>query len=114
MTRQTFEAGTNIFLLGDVADRFHVVAEGEVLIRELEKVPTGSAVFGVVRFFTSKGTRTAPTPAPARAIVAVELMWIDRRTLVRVCHDNPDFALFLSRLTVSRLVQNEEAAMGLV
>lgn len=104
-TFQTYADEAVIFRQGDVADRFYIVAEGEVVVEEFGQILSRGDVFGEIAFFRAEGLRTATVRARGEA----KLTWVDRETLMRVYRDNPDFALFLTRLMVTRTVQNQSA-----
>ena len=107
MANEDFADGAVVFRRREAADRFYVVADGEVVVEEFgQTLPRGS-VFGEIGFFAVDGKRTATV----RASGPVKLTWVDRDTIMRIYRDNPDFALFLTRLMVNRLVQNEETLL---
>ncbi len=107
MTKEDYADGAVVFSRGEAAERFYVVAEGEVVVEDFGRTLPKGSVFGETAFFHPDGKRTATV----RALGQVKLTWIDRDSLMRVYRDNPDFALFLTRLMVTRLVQNEEALL---
>lgn len=102
MVRQDVGDGEYIMRRGEMADRFYVIADGKVSIDDVGKVLGKGDIFGEIGFFSTDGKRTAS----ARALGPVNLTWIDRDTIMRLCHDNPEFSLFLTRLMVTRLIQN--------
>ena len=81
-----------------------MVTEGQVVVEEFGRVLRKGSIFGEIAFFVEDGKRTATV----RAMGPVKSTWIDRETIMRVCLDSPEFALFLTRLMVNRLVQSED------
>lgn len=106
MTSETRTDGEVLFRKGDAADHFYVIADGEVMIEDVGKLLRTGDIFGEIAFFATDGKRNAT----ARAVGPVRLGWIDREGVMQVCLDHPDFAIFLARLMVARLEQNQEAA----
>ena len=104
MTSADYADGAIIFRSGEPADKFYVVTEGQVVVEEFGRVLQAGSIFGEIAFFVEGGKRTATV----RAVGPVKSTWIDRETIMRVCLDNPEFALFLTRLMVNRLVQSED------
>lgn len=107
MTSADYADGAIIFRSGEAADRFYVVAEGKVVVEEFGRILPEGSIFGEIGFFVADNKRTASV----RALGPVKLTWIDRETIMRVCRDNPEFALFLTRLMVNRLAQNKEGQL---
>jgi CRP/FNR family cyclic AMP-dependent transcriptional regulator len=104
MTKQDYAEGAVVFSRGEAADKLYVVTEGEVVVGDFGlSLPKGS-VFGEIGFFSADGKRTATVRASEHA----KVNWIDRDTLMHVFRENPDFALFLTRLMVTRLLQSEK------
>lgn len=104
MTSSDYADGAIIFRSGEPADKFFVVTEGQVVVEEFGRVLPKGSIFGEIAFFVADGKRTATV----RAVGPVKSTWIDRETIMRVCLDNPEFALFLTRLMVNRLVKTED------
>lgn len=107
MTIEDVPDDTIIFNIGDAADRLYFVVKGEVRIEEFGRSVAKGEIFGEIGCFASDRTRTAT----ARALKSVKLGWIDRETIMRVYRENPDFALFLTRLMVTRLVRSEKTIL---
>ncbi len=103
MAREEFADGAVIFSRGEIADKLYVVADGEVVVEDFGKTLLKGSIFGELGFFSANGKRAATV----RASGQVKLNWINQDALMQVYRDNPDFALFLTRLMVTRLAQNE-------
>ncbi|OSQ46975.1 Crp/Fnr family transcriptional regulator [Marivita geojedonensis] len=107
-TREDFADNKVVFHRGDAADKMYVVADGNVIVEDFEQTLPKGSIFGEVAFFKTDAKRTATV----RTSGPTTLAWIDRETLIRLYRNNPDFALFLTRLMVTRLVENEENALN--
>ena len=103
MTEARFPAGSVIFDKGDPADRLYVVLDGEVRVEEVGHEICTGGIFGEMGLFAADQQRSATV----RAVGAVSAAWIDRATVIRMYLDHPDFALALTRLIASRLLENQ-------
>jgi CRP/FNR family cyclic AMP-dependent transcriptional regulator len=103
MTFEKFEAGSQIFSKGDPADRLYVVIEGEVRVEGVEQTIKKGDIFGEIGLFSCKGLRTGTVSAVGQ----VETTWINRPAVIKVFEDHPDFALALTMLIASRLIENQ-------
>mgnify|MGYP001822500427 CR=1 FL=1 len=103
MTLEKFEPGAVIFDMQDPADRLYVVVEAEVAIDDMEKVVKKGELFGEIGLFSSQGQRTSTVHAVGRVSAA----WISRSTAIKIFEDHPDFALMLTKLITSRLIDNQ-------
>lgn len=105
MTIDNFPEGEVIFNKGDAADRFYVVVKGEVEVEEFRKVIPEGTIFGEMGLFSLDSKRTATV----RSRNSVTLAWIDREAILRIYRNHPDFALALTKLIASRLIENQNA-----
>jgi CRP/FNR family transcriptional regulator, cyclic AMP receptor protein len=103
MTSETFADNEVVFREGDAADRFYVVADGEVQIDDLAITITKGEIFGEIGMFSTEQERTATVRARGTARVT----WIDRDTILRMYREHPEFSLTLTRLITSRLIENQ-------
>ncbi len=99
--------GQTIFAKGDTADRLYYVQEGLVEIVEFGRTLGAGEIFGEVGLLSEGKERTATV----KAVGDARLCSIDRNTVLRICRENPEFALMLARLITDRMVQNQ-AALG--
>ncbi|MEY8099381.1 cyclic nucleotide-binding domain-containing protein [Falsihalocynthiibacter sp. S25ZX9] len=103
MTFEKFEAGSQIFSKGDLADRLYVIIDGEVRVEGVEQTIKTGEIFGEIGLFSGEGLRTGTVSAVGQ----VETSWINRTTVMKVFEDHPDFALALTMLITSRLIENQ-------
>ncbi|WP_380053942.1 cyclic nucleotide-binding domain-containing protein [Falsihalocynthiibacter sp. SS001] len=103
MTLEKFEAGSKIFSKGDPADRLYVIIQGEVRVEGVEQTIKEGEIFGEIGLFSGEGLRTGTVSAVGQ----VEAAWINRPTVIKIFEDHPDFALALTMLISSRLVENQ-------
>jgi hypothetical protein len=103
MTRQTFPAGHVLFKAGDDAPAMHLVLRGSVRLVELGVTLPHGAVLGEIGVFAPDNRRTATAVCDTE----VELGTISNTKVLELYFQNPTFGLYLIRLVIERLVENE-------
>lgn len=100
MTRRRVPKDTMLFRKGDVADAIYFLANGKLFIPELEKTITPGSLVGEIGIFRPNKERTASV----LCITECELYVIVEDDVQKLCLENPQFGLFLTRLIASRLI----------
>lgn len=108
MTVGHFPVDEVIFNKDDAADRFYVVVKGEVEVEEFGKIIPKGGIFGEMGLFSLDSKRTATV----RSKSPVTLAWIDREAILRIYRNHPDFALALTKLIASRLIENQKVLLA--
>jgi hypothetical protein len=103
MTRQTFPPGHVLFNAGDEAPAMHLVLRGNVRLVELGVTLPHGAVLGEIGVFAPDNRRTASAVCDTE----VELGTISNTKVLELYFQNPTFGLYLIRLVIERLVDNE-------
>ncbi|MGA9412229.1 MAG: cyclic nucleotide-binding domain-containing protein [Roseobacter sp.] len=100
MTRKRLPKDTVLFRKGDVADAIYFLANGKLLIPELQTTISPGALVGEMGIFRPDKDRTASV----LCITECELYEISQDNVEKLCLDNPQFGLFLTKLIASRLI----------
>lgn len=95
--------GQEVFRKGDDADRLFYIKKGKILIVEFDKLIEAGEMFGEIGLFARGQCRTAT----ARSVGQVELGQIDRKTVLRISQEHPEFMLTVARLVTDRLIENQ-------
>jgi CRP/FNR family cyclic AMP-dependent transcriptional regulator len=113
--QRTLAPGEVIFDEGDPADRLYVIRSGEVeLVRENEARQRAVARLGPGDFFGELGVVLgAPRTSRAVAVSQTRLIALDRATLEGMIVDQPEIAIRMIRVLVSRLIEAERRLAGL-
>lgn len=113
--QRTLAPGEVIFDEGDPADRLYVIRSGEVeLVRENAARQRVVARLGPGDFFGELGVVLgAPRTARAIAVSQTRLIALDRATLEGMIVDQPEIAIRMIRVLVSRLIEAERRLAGL-
>jgi len=113
--QRTLAPGEVIFDEGDPADRLYVIRSGEVeLVRENSVGKRAVARLGAGDFFGELGVVLgAPRTARAVAVSQTRLIALDRSTLEGMIVDQPEIAIRMIRVLVSRLIEAERRLAGL-
>ena len=113
--QRTLAPGEVVFDEGDPADRLYVIRSGEVeLVRENEARQRTVARLGAGDFFGELGVVLgAPRTARAVAVSQTRLIALDRATLEGMIVDQPEIAIRMIRVLVSRLIEAERRLAGL-
>jgi CRP/FNR family transcriptional regulator, cyclic AMP receptor protein len=113
--QRTLAPGEVIFDEGDPADRLYVIRSGEVeLVRENMAGKRAVARLGAGDFFGELGVVLgAPRTARAVAVSQTRLIALDRSTLEGMIVDQPEIAIRMIRVLVSRLIEAERRLAGL-
>jgi len=113
--QRTLAPGEVIFDEGDPADRLYVIRSGEVeLVRENAAGKRAVARLGAGDFFGELGVVLgAPRTARAVAVSQTRLIALDRNTLEGMIVDQPEIAIRMIRVLVSRLIEAERRLAGL-
>lgn len=100
MTRKRLPKDSVLFRKGDVADAIYFLANGKLLIPELQKTISPGALVGEMGIFRPDKDRTASVVCKTEC----ELYEISQDNVEKLCLDNPQFGLFLTKLIASRLI----------
>jgi CRP-like cAMP-binding protein len=113
--QRTLAPGEVVFDEGDPADRLYVIRSGEVeLVREYASQQRAVARLGPGDFFGELGVVLgAPRTARAVAVSQTRLIALDRATLEGMIVDQPEIAIRMIRVLVSRLIEAERRLAGL-
>lgn len=95
--------GQTVFAKGDTADRLYYVQEGLVEIVEFGWTLGTGEIFGEVGLLSEGKSRAATV----KAVGDARLCSINRNSVLRICRENPEFALMLTRLITDRMVQSQ-------
>jgi CRP/FNR family transcriptional regulator, cyclic AMP receptor protein len=79
-----------------------MILAGEVRLEEIDHTLRAGDVFGEIRLFSADHRRTQT----ARAITAVNLLWISESELAQICHSNPGLPFHFLQLTTNGLIAN--------
>ena len=111
--RQTYQRslapGEVVFEEGDPGDQLYIVQSGEVeLVRENSERQRVVARVGPGDFFGELGlVLGGPRTARAVAVSSTRLIALDRETLEAMCLEQPEIAIRMIRVLVSRLIEAE-------
>ena len=100
MTRKRLPKDTVLFRKGDVADAIYFLANGKLLIPELQKTISPGTLVGEMGIFRPDKDRTASVVCKTEC----ELYEISQDNVEKLCLENPQFGLFLTKLIASRLI----------
>jgi CRP-like cAMP-binding protein len=106
MHRVEAEEGEVLFAIGDQSEAMYLLESGEVRLVEFDVTIKPGAVVGEIGLLSPFQTRTAT----ARCSRASVLHRIDQDDVVRLYYQDPEFAFYLIKLVVRRLLHNVEAA----
>jgi len=114
--QRAFQAGETIFDQGESGDKLYVIQSGEI---ELSRTAQGGqrvvARLGAGDFFGELGVVLGkPCNSRAVAVCNTRVLELDRETLQAMCLGEPEIAIRLIRILVSRLIEAERrlAALG--
>jgi CRP/FNR family cyclic AMP-dependent transcriptional regulator len=114
--QRNLEPGETVFDEGDPGDKLYVIQSGEIeLAREGVGAPRVVARLGPGDFFGELGVMLGkPCSTRAVAVRRTRLLELDRETLEAMCMAQPEIAIRMIRVLVSRLVEAERrlAALG--
>jgi CRP-like cAMP-binding protein len=111
--RQTYQRslapGEVVFEEGDPGDQFYIIQSGEVeLVRETSDCERVVARVGAGDFFGELGlVLGGARTARAVAVSTTRLIALDRETLEGMCLEQPEIAIRMIRVLVSRLIEAE-------
>jgi CRP-like cAMP-binding protein len=113
--QRTLAPGEVVFDEGDPADRLYVIRSGEVeLVRLNAARQRVVARLGPGDFFGELGVvLSEPRTARAVAVSQTRLIALDRETLEAMIVDQPEIAIRMIRVLVSRLIEAERRLAGL-
>lgn len=106
MHRTEVAAGEQLFAAGDESDAMYLVESGAVELVELGVTIGPGALVGEIGLLAPTRVRTAT----ARCTTDSVLHRIDQDEVVRLYYQNPEFAFYLIRLVIRRLLQNVQQA----
>jgi CRP-like cAMP-binding protein len=110
--QRTLAPGEVVFDEGEPGDHLYVIQAGEVeLVRETSSERRVVARLGPGAFFGELGVVLG---SRAVAVSSTRLIALDRETLEAMCLDQPEIAVRMIRILVSRLIESERrlAALG--
>lgn len=107
--QRDFRAGETVFDEGDSGDKFYVIQSGEI---ELSRTAQGGqrvvARLGAGDFFGELGVVLGkPCMNRAVAVCNTRVLELDRETLQAMCLSEPEIAIRMIRILVSRLIEAE-------
>ncbi len=107
--QRSFEAGETVFDEGDSGDKLYVIQSGEI---ELSRTAQGGqrvvARLGAGDFFGELGVVLGkPCINRAVAVCNTRVLELDRETLQTMCLSEPEIAIRMIRVLVSRLIEAE-------
>ena len=107
--QRTLSPGEIVFDEGDPGDHFYVIQSGEVeLVRESPQQQRVVARIGAGDFFGELGlVLGGPRTSRAVAVSTTRLIALDRDTLEGMCLEQPEIAIRMIRVLVSRLIEAE-------
>jgi CRP-like cAMP-binding protein len=113
--QRTLASGEVVFDEGEAGDHFYVIQSGEIeLVRE---IPSGERVvarLGAGDFFGELGVVLGgPRTARAVAVDTARVIALDRETLESMCMEQPEIAIRMIRVLVSRLIEAERRLAAL-
>jgi CRP-like cAMP-binding protein len=115
--QRTLAPGEVVFDEGECGDHLYVIQSGEVeLIREIESGERVVARLGPGDFFGELGVVLGgPRTARAVAVNKARVIALDRDTLESMCMEQPEIAIRMIRVLVSRLIEAERrlAVLGM-
>ncbi len=97
-------AGEVLFRKNDIAKDIFYISKGSVEIPEIGKTLGPGTLFGEMALFNDDHTRTAS----AICLENCDLMVISEADIIRHCTTDPAFGLFLAKLVVSRMTENQQ------
>ena len=104
MTMRKFKAGHTIFNFEESANEFYIVKSGRIYLPEYEVELGEGCVLGEIGIFSEDNRRTST----ARAVTDVVLYEIDEVTIRQLFFENPDLAIYLTKLIIRRMKTNFE------
>lgn len=99
-----------LFRKGDAALDIFYISKGSVEIPEIGKTLGPGTLFGEMALFTADQTRTASAICRENC----DLMVISNDDIIRHCTTDPTFGLFLAKLVVSRMTENQRTITNAV
>lgn len=107
--QRSLAPGEVVFEEGDPGDQLYVIQSGEVeLVRETSDRKRVVARVGPGDFFGELGVVLGGTrTARAVAVSTTRLIALDRETLESMCFEQPEIAIRMIRVLVSRLIEAE-------
>ncbi|MEE2677684.1 MAG: Crp/Fnr family transcriptional regulator [Myxococcota bacterium] len=106
---RSLEPGEAVFDQGDPGDHLYVIRAGEIeLVREGDRGERTVARLGPGDFFGELSLVAGqPYSTRALAVSATRVLALDRETLEALCVDQPEIAIRMVRVLVSRLIEAE-------
>jgi len=104
--QRRIKAGTVVFYCGDAVDRLYFLAQGRVLIEEIDIELSAGEIFGEMAFFTDEAVRTAT----ARCVEDATVFEIDEKRFMRLQFEDPSFGMSVMRTITRRLIENAQRA----
>jgi len=108
MKRERHKAGEVLFKLDDPANALYVILEGSVRITEFGISLGPGSIVGEIGLFTPDTHRTGT----AVCETDVEIGSIGDKRVLQLYFQNPTFGLYLMRLAIRRMLENEQRWMG--
>lgn len=108
MSKTHMAAGTVLFRKGERSDRMIVIAKGTVHLEEIGIDCVPGDVLGEIGAFTPDNLRTCT----GVCLTDCEFHTISNDVMMQLCHQNPQFGMYLMRIIVARLLSNWQDAEG--
>jgi two-component system nitrate/nitrite response regulator NarL len=99
MTRRKLKARSVLFAKGDTSDALYYILAGLLHLEEIDVDVGPGTLLGEVGLFTPERRRTLT----ARCKTDLELLWMNASDAMRVCYQDPEFAVYLMHLITRRL-----------
>jgi hypothetical protein len=106
MKARKLKPGQTLFRKDDRADRLYMLAEGEMVLAEINQPLEAGRIFGEIALFSPHRIRTQTV----RAVTACTVLEIDEGTVRQLYYQNPSFGFHLIELLASRLSTDVERA----
>ena len=103
MTHHKLEPGHVLFRAGDPASSMYLILEGSVRLVELDVTLGPGTLLGEIGVFAPDNRRTGT----AVCETAVEIGAITDAKVLQLYYQNPTFGLYMFRLVLQRLLENE-------
>lgn len=103
MTNHKLKPGHVLFRAGDPANSMYLILEGSVRLVELDVILGPGTLVGEIGVFAPDNRRTGT----AVCETAVEIGAITDAKVLQLYYQNPTFGLYMFRLVLQRLLENE-------
>ncbi|MFN2460251.1 MAG: Crp/Fnr family transcriptional regulator [Candidatus Velthaea sp.] len=108
MTRRRFKTDATIFKKGDLADEIYFILDGRVRFEEIGVEIGIGTLFGEIAMFSPERRRMST----ARVLDDALMLTISLEQVIELYERNPQFGVYLMRLTTGRLLEDLERSAG--